>query len=99
MKSLPPYKPIACSFYDRLQQFATQKEMVIIHFYDSNGNPSAITDKIIDVFTENNAEYLRLSNEKIIRLDNLISADNNRLPNKSCGIDSASNPCGDADEY
>jgi len=97
--SVIPYHPIACSFYDRLQDFATSGEVVKIKYFNSFQNQSYITDKIIDVYTESKAEYIRLKRGMTIRLDQLISAGNDRNTNETCGIDPTVNPCGDADEY
>ncbi len=93
------YQPIACGFYDRLLAFATTGDLVNIRFRNTSGNEDQVKDIIEDVFTKEKAEYLQLKRGMIIRLDHLITVDDQSLPNDHCGIDRNSNPCGDASEY
>ncbi len=69
------YHPIDCNYYDELVLLAMRKQRCEVVYRDETG--AQITEQaiILDVFTKEKAEYIKLSNEKIIRLDNLIAAD------------------------
>lgn len=59
-----PYKPVACILYDKFESFATRSETVELTVSQQN-----ITDIIIDVFSKDQAEFVRLKSGKVIRLD------------------------------
>jgi len=69
------YHPIDCNYYDELVLLAMRKKLCEIVYRDVAGKPVTEKATILDVFTKEKAEYIKLSNDKIIRLDNLISAD------------------------
>ena len=68
-----PYEPISCAFHDLLLAKATQKEQVRIHYFLVEGNEAMVRDTIIDVYTQNGAEFMKLGSGESIRLDRLIS--------------------------
>ena len=74
------YKTISCSFYDVLLEKATLKEIVDIKYMELNGE-SLCSGIIVDVFTKNKGEFLKLDSRKTIRLDKLISVNNQHLSN------------------
>jgi len=69
------YHPIDCNYYDELVLLAMRKKICEIVYRDAAGEE--ITEKAVieDVYTKEKAEYIKLSTDKIIRLDRLISAD------------------------
>ena len=60
------YKPISCSLYDKLEAIATRHESVELTI-----GQLTIRDIIVDVFSKNQAEFIRLKNGDIIRLDKI----------------------------
>lgn len=60
------YKPISCSLYDKLEAFATGQITVEITV-----GQQIIRDIIVDVFSKDQAEFIRLKNGDIIRLDKI----------------------------
>ena len=65
------YKQISCSLYDRLESLATTKQKVEIKVL--NGDDQIILSGIImNIFSESNAEYL-IINEQKIRLDKIVA--------------------------
>lgn len=66
-----PYKNISCSYYDQLEAYATQKTHCAVIYND--GEERSESGIIVDVYAQNGAEYLKLDNGTVIRLDHLIS--------------------------
>jgi Rho-binding antiterminator len=69
------YHPIDCSLHDRLEAAATLRKIVAISYRNSQGELVEIEDRILDIFTRDGAEYLRLNGASEIRLDDLRSVD------------------------
>jgi len=69
------YHPIDCNYYDELVLLAMRKKICEIVYRDAIGEQITEKATIVDVYTKEKAEYIKLSNDKVIRLDNLISAD------------------------
>jgi Rho-binding antiterminator len=82
-----PYKPISCSFHDRLESIAVLRKVVKIIFMDEAGNRQEITSQIVDFKNHDGAEFMVLPDGQIIRLDKIINVDGKSLPkdnNPSC---------------
>ncbi len=75
------YQNISCSSYDQLEAFATGKTERIIVYND--GSAKNETGVIVDLFARHSAEYLKLNNGTVIRLDHLVSI-NGQLIGKVC---------------
>lgn len=60
------YKPISCSLYDRFEAYAVKKEKVSLTTTDE-----AFEDIIIDLFSKDQIEFLKLKSGKILRLDHI----------------------------
>lgn len=69
----PSYKTISCSFYDLLLEKATLKEKIQLIYKPFGEEEISIYGIIIDVYTKNKEEFLKLDSEQIIRLDYIIS--------------------------
>ncbi|MBX2818663.1 MAG: hypothetical protein KTR29_03245 [Rhodothermaceae bacterium] len=78
------YIPISCSYYDRLEAWAVRREIVTINYTNSeDGEPQSIQGVIVDLYSKEKAEYLRLNTGETIRLDALQSVNNIPLPSES----------------
>lgn len=78
------YIPISCSYYDRLEAWAVRREIVTINYTKSeDGEPQSIQGVIVDLYSKEKAEYLRLNTGETIRLDALQSVNNIPLPSES----------------
>lgn len=62
------YKPISCSLYDRFEAYAVKKEKVSL-----TTTNETIEGVIIDLFSKDQIEFLKLKSGKIIRLDHIQS--------------------------
>ena len=68
------YTPIDCNYYDVLTVYILHKNEVIVHFkQDLNKNDiEKVQGRIVDVYTKEKAEYLKMDDDSIIRLDKLL---------------------------
>ncbi len=70
-----PYKLVACSFHDQLEALATLRQNCEIVHQTLEGE-QITQSRIIDVYSANQADFIRLQNGTIIRMDHLVSVDN-----------------------
>lgn len=81
MNDAKAYVPINCSFYDYLEEAATLGTLSTIH-YSNNQEIERIEAKVLTLFIRDKVEYMKLDNNKVIRLDRLISFNGKTLPKK-----------------
>lgn len=70
-----PYQLVSCSFYDELEAIATLSRICTIRYRTETGEAVSIESKIIDLYSANKSEFLKLQDGTEIRLDRLISVD------------------------
>jgi Rho-binding antiterminator len=80
-----PYIAIDCNDYDILLAKATLKTNCKISYTNEDGNVLQTEGIVIDVYTKAKEEFLQLNTGIIIRLDKLITVDEEQI-DKSCGI-------------
>lgn len=73
--SANPYQAVSCSFYDELEALATLHQICTIRYRAETGEATSIESKIIDLYTSNKSEFLKLQDGTEVRLDRLISVD------------------------
>ncbi len=66
-----PYTPIACDVHDQLLAYATLGQICVITYLNAVGEAVTVEDRIADVFTQAGAEYMKLRQGTVIRLDYL----------------------------
>ena len=82
--SSEPYKPVNCGFHDRLLDFATRGETVsVVLKDDASTNFEA---RILDVFTQDGAEFIIFDNDRKVRLDRLDSVGGYLTAGGSCAL-------------
>lgn len=69
------YTLVSCDFHDELEALATLQKPCHIEYRDQDGKAIAADDVIVDIYSENKADYLKLKNGTIIRMDQLIKVD------------------------
>lgn len=77
MKS-KPYQPINCNFYDILEATAVKRKVAKIE-YTVGEKTKTIHSKILDLYTRESVEYAVLEQNFVIRLDQLVSVDDEKL--------------------
>jgi len=65
------YLPLDCSLHDRLEAFATRRQLVHIRWQDESGEHDA-EDFIVDIRARGGAEFLVTAGRQEIRLDRLL---------------------------
>ncbi len=79
------YQPISCDFHSHLESFSTKKEKVRVVYLENGDQVELKNCLITDLYTKNKEEFVELNNEKIIRLDHLVSVNDIQLSNDECG--------------
>ncbi len=79
-----PYRPIDCSFYDRLEEAATLRRTCRMEI-SAHGVIRHLEDQIIDLRIVDGAEWMFLAGGEQVRLDDLIRFDGHLVPG-SCGL-------------
>jgi Rho-binding antiterminator len=74
MSADPSYRPLECGLHDRLESLATLGRQVRIR-YLAGRSEAETSDRIVDVFARDGAEYVRLASGPEIRLDRLRTVD------------------------
>ncbi len=77
--STNPYQSVSCSFYDELEALATLHRICTIRYRIETGEAVSTESKIIDLYSANKSEFLKLQDRTEIRLDRLISVDGKRV--------------------
>lgn len=70
---------VACSFHDELEALATLQQSCQVIYRDSEGGQHAVTTKIIDVYAEMGADFMKLHDGTVIRIDHLISVNEKQI--------------------
>lgn len=70
-----PYRPIDCGLHDELQLRVMRGRVVEATWTAPDGTPRSRTGRLLDVFSRDGAEYLRLADGTDVRLDRLVSVD------------------------
>ena len=73
--SVNPYQAVSCGFYDELEALATLHRICTIRYRIETGEAVSTESKIIDLYTANKSEFIKLQDRTEIRLDRLISVD------------------------
>ncbi|NJL13073.1 MAG: hypothetical protein HC913_08795 [Microscillaceae bacterium] len=79
------YQPIACGRYDQLEYWSLKKDEVEIVWKDDNETIQRLRQRIDTLITLNGIEYLRLANQTILRLDQLVAVDGLMFKGQTCG--------------
>lgn len=86
MKNSPKtdYIPINCHYYDVLELIAMRRRTVEIRYQDQAQQEQVAHSHIEDLWATHGEEFMRLSDQTVIRLDRLISVDGQEKPAAGC---------------
>lgn len=73
------YIPVSCDFHDELEAIATLRQTCRIVYRPEASEASATTEisgRIVDVYAANHADYVKLEDGTVIRLDRIVSVNN-----------------------
>ncbi|BAU67341.1 hypothetical protein STA3757_47530 [Stanieria sp. NIES-3757] len=65
------YTPVSCDLYDQLEAIATLKQECTITYKQENGQWAKAKGRIVDVYAADGADWCKLSNDTVIRLDKI----------------------------
>lgn len=65
------YKPVSCDLSDELEALSVKHRGVTLKYLGENGS-EWITGHIADLYAKDHADYLKLDNGTVIRLDKII---------------------------
>lgn len=65
------YTPVDCALQDKLEAIATLKRTANITYQTSAGETAATASKVIDIYADSGADYCKLEDGTVIRLDKL----------------------------
>ena len=76
------YQPIDCNFYDKLEAWATLKKKCQVQYRSPSGESKEGSGRIMDLYSVDKIEYLRLESGLEIRLDQIIQVNGEVLPSQ-----------------
>lgn len=65
------YKPVDCGLQDKLEATATLKRVANISYRNEAGEKETVEGKIVDIYAEDGADYCKVEDGTVIRLDKL----------------------------
>ena len=68
---MKPYSPPACSFTDYLEAAAVLQQVSHITYLDDANKRQVIQAKVIDIYAADGADWCKIDNDTIIRLDHI----------------------------
>ncbi len=68
------YIPIDCGFYDRIELAIMRKSQVNLTIEEA-GVESTLLTKMLDTVQANGAEFVKLEDESMLRMDQIVSMD------------------------
>ncbi len=78
------YSPISCSFYSELEQFIVLNTRCRIVYNEGGKVKTYPITSITDIFTRKGEEFIKLENEHLIRLDQIVSVNELYLNDQVC---------------
>lgn len=72
------YLLVSCDFHDQLEAWATLRQTCHIIYRDAAHELIEVQGRIVDVYAADKADFLKLDNGMIIRLDKIISVNGKR---------------------
>lgn len=67
------YEPVDCDFSDELEFACIKKLQVEVKYWNAQNELHDIKGRILDLFTKDDEEFLKMSNQTLIRLDRICS--------------------------
>lgn len=74
-KMADDYKPVACDIYEAMESFAVKHQTCRIKFTNEQNTIETQGCRIVDVFSKDGEEFIRLDDDRAIRLDHIIATE------------------------
>lgn len=62
---------VSCDFHDELEAISVRREPCVVYFKDALGKEQTIVGQIVDLFTRDHREFLKLGDGKVIELTSI----------------------------
>jgi Rho-binding antiterminator len=79
MVVMDKYTLVNCDFYDRLEAWATLRQICQIIYRNTNSEKIQVQSRIVDVYAAKGADFLKLEDGVEIRLDKIISVNGEKI--------------------
>ena len=77
------YHPVACDFYDILQETATRRLYAKIQYYTEIHEFLTVSAVIKDIYTKDGEEFIELNTGETIRLDRIVRINDHLAPGQN----------------
>ena len=77
------YHPVACSFYDVLQEAVTRRLYSKIQYYTEIHEFLTVSAVIKNLYTKNGEEFVQLNTGETIRLDRIVRINDTLAPGQN----------------
>lgn len=67
-----PYEPVSCDFIDQLEVYSLHKTPINVKVMNDDGEVAWIKGTVQDIFTQDHAEFVKLTEGSEIRLDRIL---------------------------
>jgi Rho-binding antiterminator len=72
------YILVSCDFHDQLEAWATLRQICQVIYQNEAHEPIEVQGRIVDIYAADKADFLKLDNGMIIRLDKIVSVKGKR---------------------
>jgi putative redox protein len=73
------YQIVDCGFHDQLEALATLHQPSTITYHTDIGELTTVKGQIVDIYAANHADFLKLQDGTVIRLDRLVSVNDQSI--------------------
>ena len=73
MLIMDEYILVSCDFHDHLEEWSTLRQNCQITYQDVDNNQIEVQGRIVDIYAADKADFLKLDNGTVIRLDKIVS--------------------------
>lgn len=73
------YTPVSCGFQDELEAIATLRQTCRMVYRTTESDTKEIAGRIVDIYASNHADYVKLEDGTVIRLDHIISVNDKQV--------------------
>lgn len=73
------YILVSCDFHDQLEAWATLRQTCQIIYRNTANDLVEVQGRIVDIYAANKADFLKLNDGTIIRLDKIVSVDGKQV--------------------
>jgi Rho-binding antiterminator len=77
------YVLVSCDFHDHLEEWSTLRQTCQITYRDANNHLIEVQGRIVDIYAADKADFLKLDDGTVIRLDKIVSVNGKEVSSYS----------------